>query len=162
MVKPYLRRLRALSFGVIILCLAVSCDPLEPSSGIGATSGQEGQPLILVDLCAGSIIREVRVVISNDIVVGNEDDEVLWSLRPKSSVRSARIPYGFPPTGWQQISTPKALSPDREVEALVVLPGDTQFVSFTPKDLTAGTITSDGRELTTHEYVIGAQEACQS
>jgi hypothetical protein len=145
----------------MVIILLGACDQLPKSPGLAVTTSRNGAPFAAsISLCEDDRVEAVRVVRSENFVIGDDDDEVLWRIDATTRTSEVLLEYSQVPSGFEQTRPPAPITAGEKISVVVDAASGDQFESFQPEDLSADVYVSDGVDLTLDDFEAQASAAC--
>jgi hypothetical protein len=154
---------------MILTLILAGCDPLLPDAGVGVSLEEGGQIRIHLALCPGEMVSRIALVTTRDNVVGNEDDLVLWEIRPTADggnegrgFRVLEALVGVDPDGFDETVALTEPIPRRDQLDIFKDTSQTeQIASFEVAELSIGSILSEDEMWSEAEFVSRARQECE-
>jgi hypothetical protein len=156
------RSWRLISLLITLSVVSVSCDSFPANALLGLSLGNEPGTLeIHLVPCPRERLEAIRLVQSDDAVIGDSGDENLWAIESGRIPVPATIVVGEAPPGTNELTPWKG--PQTAGEQLGLLVKTNLFdgvAAFRTSDLRRGRIYSDGDRLTLAEFRERARRTC--
>ena len=144
---------------VLLACVvaAIALGACSPSSGnhtIGAKLAPDGRGIQVVFVpCPGQKVTSVELVVTNDAVIGDDKDPVLWRIEAPGGVAAEEFVVGQAPPGFNSTVPLRAEPPAGQPLGVLL---DTSLgqtaVGFTVKQLRPDAIFTDGQSLSPEAF----------
>lgn len=145
--------------------VGAACDPGQESSAIGVSLSTSDRPEVRFVTCGQHRITEITLFeLTNAVVVGDEDDKVLWRIRSSGAPARDQYEVGVAPEGFRVV-TPfisLELEQDREYGFVLDTTSIGGYIVFEPRQLRVGSVlTLNGGYLDPADFVDRARRRCK-
>jgi hypothetical protein len=148
------RGIGVLVAGVVTAIALGACSPPSGNHTIGAKLAPDGRGIQVVFVpCPGQKVISVELVVTNDAVIGDDKDPILWRIEAPGGVAAEKFVVGQTPSGFTSTVPLRAEPPAGQPLGILL---DTSLgqtaVGFTVQQLRPDTVFTDGRSLSPEAF----------
>ena len=151
---PAKRGTGVLLAGVVTAIALGACSPSSGNHTIGAKLAPDGRGIQVVFVpCPGQKVISVELVATNDAVIGDDKDPVLWRIEAPGGVAAEKFVVGQTPSGFTSPVPLRAEPPAGQPLGILL---DTSLgqtaVGFTVRQLRPDAVFTDGQSLSPEAF----------